>query len=144
MGQLISLHVTEAVVENFSFDRRPRTLSECVVNRKLETRRHLEYKKRSYTGICEQVAELLFGQQQRLTENEENAEFLREEQQQRRDRIQPKKRRKQKEVVMFTDIATGLRSRLLPKMSIWYVQCFAVCYYLNVLSCALIVLLFSN
>jgi hypothetical protein len=117
--------MTEAVVEDFSFDRRPRTLSECVVNRKLETRRHLEYKKRSYKGICEQVAELLFGQQQ----NEENVKFLREEQQQRqrRDRNQPKKSRKEKEVVVFTDIATGLRSCLLPKMSIWYVQCFAVC-----------------
>jgi hypothetical protein len=42
--------------------------------------------------VREQVAGIVFGQQQRLTEDEENAQFLREEEQQRQrcDRNQTK------------------------------------------------------
>ena len=81
----------------------------------------LESKKLSYEEVREQVADLLFSR--RETGEEENAELLREEDLhllQRRMNQEPKKRRKQKEVVMFTDSASGVRCRLLPKMSIWY------------------------
>ena len=140
MGQLISLPaVTEAAdVEYFSFDRCPRTLSECIVNRKLDPRRYLECKKRSYEEVREQMADLLFSR--RETDDEENAELLREEDlhllQRRMKNQQPKKRRKQKEVVMFTDQASGMRCRLLPKMSIWYDHC---CFTMQCYYCALIV-----
>ncbi len=123
--------------EEFSFDCCPRTLLECVVDRKIQTRRYLEYKKRSHKVLSKQVTDLLFSR--RETEDKENAELLHEEELhiQRRIRNQwPKKRRKQKEVVMFTDRATGLQSCLLPKMSIWYnhrvVLCSSHCFLLDI------------
>jgi hypothetical protein len=83
------------------------------------------------------VTDLLFSQ--REAEDEENAELLHEEELhiQRRIRNQwPKNRQKQKEVVMFTDRATGLQFRLLPKMSIWYdhrvVLCPFHCFLLDI------------
>ena len=115
MGQLMNLPVTDS-----RFDRRPKTLSECVVNGKLDARLHLQYKKRSNEDVYTQVADLLFRKSLLQAEDEERAELLHEEAEQRR-RVgnKPKKRRKEKQVVMYTDMATGLRCRLSPTMSLW-------------------------
>ncbi len=48
MGQLLSVPETDSVVPGTSFDHHPKTLSECVVNGKLDARLHFQYKKRYY------------------------------------------------------------------------------------------------
>ena len=107
MGQLLSVPIVHVVVQESGFDCRPKTLSEFVVNGTLDTRRFFGYKSAHLTRcVCKLQSSF-------LVQLEEDVEFA--DLQQR----QHVKKRKQKQVVMFTDIASGLRRRLLPNTSIW-------------------------
>lgn len=71
MGQLLSVPILDAVVQEPGFDHHPKTLLECVMDGKLDTRRYLLYKKRSYDEKCMQVADLLYGMSLLQVEDDE-------------------------------------------------------------------------
>jgi hypothetical protein len=118
MGQLLSVPIlADTVVQETGIDRHPKTFLECFIDGKLDTQRYLQYNKRSYEEDCTQIADLLFGKSLLQVEyDEQDADLYQQDVQQRHVN---KKRRKQKQVVMYTDTATGTRHRLLPTMSIW-------------------------
>ena len=60
MDQLLNLPAIDHSTEAGAYDCRPRTLSECIVNRKLDIRRYIQFKKRSYEDLQMQVESLLF------------------------------------------------------------------------------------
>jgi hypothetical protein len=112
MGQLLSVPETDSVVQGISFDCHPKTMSECVVNGKLDAQRHFHYKKQYFSVDLLISKSLVQGE-----EEEESADL--KLLQQRGVWNKPKKRRKQKQVVMFTNTATGLRCCLSLTMSLW-------------------------
>jgi hypothetical protein len=119
MGQLLNFPIVDAVVQEPGFNRRPKTLLECVIDGKMHTRRYLMYKKRIHEEVRTQVADLLFSKSLLQVEDVESQDAELLHQQDVEQRHVNKKRRKQKQVVMHTDTATGTRHRLLPTMSIW-------------------------
>jgi hypothetical protein len=100
MGQLLSVPIADAVVQESGFDRRPKTLLECVIDGKVDAQQHFSYKKRSYEEARTQVAELLFGTSLlQVEEDKQDADILHQQEVQQRQDVH-KKRRKQKQVVM--------------------------------------------
>jgi hypothetical protein len=77
MGQLLSVPIANAVVQESGFDCRPKTLLECViVNEKVDAQQHFSYKKRSYEEAQTQVEELLFWTLLlQIEEDEQDADF---------------------------------------------------------------------
>ncbi len=71
MGQLLNVPIADTDVQEFGLDHCWETLSECVIDGKLDTGRHLLYKKRSYEEARTQVAELHFGQSLQQVEEDE-------------------------------------------------------------------------
>lgn len=121
MDQLLNLPAIDHSTEAGAYDCRPRTLSECIVNRKLDIRRYIQFKKRSYEDLQMQVESLLFSTSL-LQEGHHNGELEEARDNSSSFTIMPaKKKRKERQFVMFTDPHTGLRCRLYPTMSLWYV-----------------------
>ena len=93
-------------------------MSDCIVDGNIDPLRFLQFQKRSY----DELHDLLFS----------NSLLLQEEQEREGQATafigpsRPKKKRKEKQVVMFTDPHTGARLRLYPTMSLWYVLWFLV------------------
>ena len=76
MGQLLSVPIANAVVQESGFDCRPKTLLECVINGKVDAQQHFSYKKRSYEEAQTQVEELLFWTLLlQIEEDEQDADF---------------------------------------------------------------------
>jgi hypothetical protein len=113
---LLSVPETDSVVPGISIDRHPKTLSECVVNGKLDAQRHFQYKKKQFDIDLLKSKSLVQGEEEE-EEEEESADL--KLLQQRGVWNKPKKRRKQKHGVMSTDTATGLRCCLSLTMSLW-------------------------
>jgi hypothetical protein len=108
MGQLLGLPSHAA--DNESFDCRPKNFSECFVNGKVNGQRYLHYKKRSHEESLECFSKILFSKS--LLEEEATIEA---------PSVMPavKKKRREKQVVMYIDPVTGERRRLYPMMSLW-------------------------
>ncbi len=104
MGQLISIPVSSDAAS--AFDCRPKTISEML---------H-EFKKRSYEELDKHLADMLFTSS--LLHGEEEHEGNENDQEHGTIR-KAKRRKKEKQVVMYTDPSTGLRRRLHPRMSLW-------------------------
>jgi hypothetical protein len=91
-----------------------RNLSDCIVDGNMDPQRLLQFQKRSH----DELHNLLFSNSLLLQENEQEGQataFIGPPQNERR----LKKKRKEKQVVMFTDPHTGTRLRLYPTMSLW-------------------------
>jgi hypothetical protein len=119
MGQLISVPPVSSDAA-FDFDRRPKTISECMQDGKVNGRMYHEFKKRSYEELNQHVVDLLFNNSLLLhgEDNESNALVQQQNDQQQNTRT-AKRKRKEKQVVMYTDVSTGVRCRLHPRMSLW-------------------------
>ncbi len=90
--------------------------SDCIVNGNIDLQRLLRFQKRSH----DELHGLLFSNSllvQRHDEEDHNTEVKCS-----RNERRSKKPRKEKQVVMFTDPQTGVRLRLYPTMSLWYVS----------------------
>jgi hypothetical protein len=93
-----------------------RILSDCVVDGNIHPQRFLRFQKRSH----DELHDLLFSNSLLLQEHKQEGQataFVGPPQ----DESRSKKKRKEKQVVMFTDPHTGARLRLYPTMSLWYV-----------------------
>ncbi len=76
-GQLLSVPTADAIVPESGLDCRPRTLLECVIDGKVDIRRHLLRRKRSYDELRMEVTDLLSGNAfLQIEEDEEDAESL--------------------------------------------------------------------
>ena len=101
-----------------TFNRRPQTFAQSIINGKLNAKRLREYKKRSNEEFDGVAAEFLFGNSL-LRTREDNERHEDQGHSHVTTARHPKKRRKEKQVVMFTDQVTGKQMRLLPRMSLW-------------------------
>lgn len=101
-----------------TFDRRPQTFAQGIVSGKLNAKRLCEYKKRSNEEFDGVALEFLFGNSL-LQTREDNEPHEDQGFSHVTTARHPKKRRKEKQVVMFTDPVTGRQMRLLPRMSLW-------------------------
>ena len=108
MGQLLGLPSCTAADKSF-VDCLPTIFSECLVKAKVSGQRFLQFKKRSYDESLERFFEILFNKSLFEEETLESPPLM----------PATKKRRKEKQVVRYTDCLTGERHRLYPKMSLW-------------------------
>ena len=117
MGQL--LDIPAGTCSNGVHDRRPTNMSACFVNGKADRKRFLHFQDRSNEESNEQLAELLFSKS--LLREEEATEEGSPPHASSGLRVGIKRKRRQKEVATYTDSNTGVRCRLHPRMSLWYV-----------------------
>ncbi len=111
MGQSFHPLARASEQRRSTFDGRPQTFAQCIIDGKLNTKRLCEYKKRSHEEFEGVVSEFLYGNS--LLQAGQHDE-------QHKDRglrhvttaRHPKQRRKEKQVVMFTDQVSGRQLRL--------------------------------
>jgi hypothetical protein len=118
MGQLISIPVSSDAAAS-DLDHRPKTISECMLRSgKVSIQLFHDFKKRSYEELDQHVADLLFTNSL-LSNEEENEDNAQRQNDQTNPTRTAKRKRKEKQVVMYTDVSTGVRCRLHPRMSMW-------------------------
>lgn len=107
MGQLLGI---PAGTRDGSHDSRPTNMSECFINGKVDGQRLLHFQNRS-NEESDNLAELLFRNSLLQDDTPEGRSAIL--------RRGIKRKRRQKEVVTYTDPDTGVRCRLHPRMSLW-------------------------
>ena len=118
MGQLISIPVSSDAAAS-DLDHCPKTISECMLRSgKVSVQLFHDFKKRSYEELDQHVADLLFTNSL-LSNEEENEDNAQRQNDQTNPTRTAKRKRKEKQVVMYADVSTGVRCRLHPRMSMW-------------------------
>ena len=88
---MLSVPIANAVVQKSGFDRRPKTLLECVIDGKVDVQQHFLYKKRSYKEARTQIEEILYGTSLlQVEEDEQDADILHQQEVQQRHDVHKK------------------------------------------------------
>ena len=119
MGQSFHPLARASEQRQSTFDGRPQTFSQCIIDGKLNAKRLCEYKKQSYEEFEGVVSELLYGNSLLQAGKDDEQHEDRGRHRHVTTARHPKQRRKEKQVVMFTDQISGWQLHLLPCMSLW-------------------------